>query len=64
MSIQKLKNSRCSHVMTEMKQLIISEYFKLAQKGYKIMHDWIGKVIHWELCKRLKFNHANKWYKH
>ena len=19
---------------------------------------WVGKVIHWELCKRLKFEHA------
>ena len=25
-------------------------------------HDWEGKVIHWELCKKLKFNHTNKWY--
>ena len=22
------------------------------------------KVIHWELCKRLKFGHADKWYKY
>ena len=34
---------------------IISEYCKLAQKEYKTVHDWVGKVIHWELCKRLKF---------
>ena len=20
------------------------------------------KVIHWELCKKLKFDHTNKWY--
>ena len=26
------------------------------------MYDWVGKVIHWELCKRLKFGHAYKWY--
>ena len=23
-------------------------------------HDWVGKVIHWEMCKRLKFDHADK----
>ena len=24
---------------------------------------WLmGKVIHWELCKKLKFDHRNKWY--
>ena len=29
---------------------IISECCKLAQKGYKTRHDWVGKVIHRELC--------------
>ena len=24
-------------------------------------HDWVGKVIHWELCKRLKFDHTSKY---
>ena len=27
-------------------------------------YDRVGKVIHWELCKRLKLEHANKWYVH
>ena len=22
---------------------------------YKTRHNWVGKVIHWELCKRLKY---------
>ena len=43
---------------------IISECRKLAQKEYKTRHDWVGKVIYWELCKKLKFNHMNKWYMH
>ena len=43
---------------------IISECSKLAQKEYKTRHDWVGKVIHWEICKKLKFDHANKWYMH
>ena len=33
-----------------------------AQKEYKTRHDWVDKVIHWELCKKLKFNHTKKWY--
>ena len=41
---------------------IISECSKLAQKEYKTKHDWVGKVIHWELCKKMKFVHMNKWY--
>ena len=43
---------------------IISECSKLAQKEYKMRHDWVGKVIHWEMCKKFKFYHANKWYMH
>ena len=40
----------------------ISECSKLEQKEYKARHDWVGKVIHWEMCKKCKFDHANKWY--
>ena len=40
----------------------ISECNKLAQKEY--WHDWVGKVIHWEMCKKLKFDHTTKWYMH
>ena len=27
-------------------------------------HDWVGKLICWNLCKILKFDHTNKWYVH
>ena len=40
---------------------IIRQCSKLAQKGYKNIHDWVGKVIHWELCKKFKFDHTNIW---
>ena len=43
---------------------IISEWSKLAQKEYKTRHDWVGKVIYCELCKKLKSDHTNKWYMH
>ena len=42
---------------------IISECRKLAKKEYKTRHDWVGKVINRELCKKLKFDYMNKWYK-
>ena len=42
----------------------ISECSKLAQKECKTRHDWVGKVIHWEMCKKFKFDHTNKWYMH
>ncbi len=37
---------------------------KLAQKENKITHDWVEKVIHWELCSRLKLDHTTEWYIH
>ena len=43
---------------------IISEFSKLVQKKYKVRHDWGGKVIHWEICKKFKFDHAKKLYMH
>ena len=42
---------------------IISECSKLPQE-YKARHDWVGKVIHWDMCKKFRFDHANKWYMH
>ena len=39
---------------------MISERSKLAQREYKTRHDWVGKVIHWEMCKKFKFDHTNK----
>ena len=32
---------------------VVSICSKLAQKEYKERHDWVGKVIHWEMCKNL-----------
>ena len=43
---------------------IISECSKLAQTEYKARHDWVGKVIHWEKCKKFQFDHTNTWYMH
>ena len=37
--------------------------FKRLQE-YKTGHEWVGKVINWEMCKKFKFDHTNKWYKH
>ena len=43
---------------------IISEYSKLAQMEYKTRYHWVRKVIHWKLCKKLKFDHIIKLYMH
>ena len=43
---------------------IISECRKLAQKEYKTRYDWVGKVIHRDMCKKFKFDHKNKLYMH
>ena len=38
---------------------ILSKCSKLVQTKYKTRHNWLGKVTHWELCKKLKLNHTN-----
>ena len=60
------QNSRCRLYSDRDETInhIISECSNLAQKEYKTRHDWVGKVIHWEMCKKLKFGHTNKWYMH
>ena len=30
----------------------------------QIITEWVGKMIHWELCKKFQFDHKNKWYIH
>ena len=42
----------------------MSECCKLTQKEYKTRDDFIGKGINWEMCKKVKFHHKNKWYMH
>ena len=60
------QNSRCTLCGERYETVnhIISECSKLAQKEYKARYDWVGQVIHWELCKKSKFDHTNKWYMH
>ena len=45
----------------ETKNHIISESSKLVQKEYNAGLDWVGKVIHWEVSKKFKFDYTNKW---
>ena len=46
----------------EMINHIIYECCRL--KEYKTRYNCVGKVIHWELCKKFRFSHTNKWYMH
>ena len=56
------QNSKCrlSGNRDESINHIISKCSKLAQKEYKTRHDWVGKVIHREMCKEFKFYDMNK----
>lgn len=37
-----------------------ADYFR---KSTKKKHYWVGKVIRIELCKQMRFIHANQWLK-
>ena len=41
---------------------IIRECSELAQKQYKLDATIWGKMTHWKLRKKLKFDYFNKWY--
>ena len=58
------QNSKCwlCSDRDETVNYIVSECSKLAQKKYKTRHDWVGKVIHWEMCKKFKLDPTKKWY--
>ena len=56
----KNKKYSCYDERDETVNNIMSECSKLGQKELKTRHDWIGKVIHWELCKGLKFDHTDQ----
>ena len=43
---------------------LASKGSQLVQKEYKTRPNWIGNVIHWELYRRIKFDHNNKWCIH
>ena len=43
---------------------IISQCSVLAQKEYKRRHDKVCQNIHWALCKKFGFEHADYWYNH
>ena len=43
---------------------VINQCRKLAQNAYKGKHNWVGKLIYRDLCKKLKFDKTNKWYMH
>ena len=43
---------------------IIRKCNKLPQNEYKSRHDWVWKGFHWELYKKLRFDHADKLYMH
>ena len=59
-------NSKCGWCegRDETVNQIVSECSKHVQKKYKTRYDWVGKVIHWELCKTMKFDHTTEWYTH
>ena len=60
------QNSKCTLCWERDETInhIISECSKLAQREYKTRDDGVGNVAHWEMCKKFKFDHTNKWYMH
>ena len=45
-------------------QHISSGCEKSAQKEYKRRHGNVAKKIHWDICKKNRLEHSEKWYEH
>ena len=41
---------------------IDSECPALSQKQYKMRHDTVARVVHWNLCKKYQMPCSNNWY--
>ena len=41
---------------------LLSECNKMTQKEYTRRHDWMGKKIHWEVCRKYGMNMSHKQY--
>ena len=65
-SIRSVKVPLCSlcRKKGEKDEHITSACEKLAQKEYKRRHDNVSKKDHWDICKKNKLEHSEKWYKH
>ena len=37
---------------------------KLAQKDYKRRQNNVAKKVHWDICKKKRLEHSEKWYEH
>ena len=57
------QNSKCRD-RDETINHMIRECSKLAQKDDKTRHDWVDKVVHKKLSKKLKSSRTNKWFMH
>ena len=44
--------------------LLLSECSKVSRKEYKRRHDWMGKKIHWEVCRKYGPEAKAQWYEH
>ena len=57
----------CVECVESEKKLLHMQWLnvRLAQKQYKNWrHDRVGRIIHWELCRRYGFKCIEKWYDH
>ena len=40
---------------------VLSECSKMTQTEYKRRHDWVGKRIHWNVCRKYGVEVKGKW---
>ena len=51
------QNSKC-RLCDERDETINKRMQQTSSKKYKTRHDWVEKMIHGELCKKVKFDYS------
>ena len=59
-----VRHALCWHMPYSEICPIVCECPMLAQREYKRRQDWVGRKIHWEVCRKIGFDVNEKWYKH
>ena len=62
--IRPVKAPCADYVGEKVKAHLVSGCEKLAQREYKRRQDNVARKVHWNLCKKDRLEHTEKWYGH
>ena len=58
-----IRNSKLCEERDETCNSIVNEFNSPVQMEYKTNYDWMVKIIHWDLSRKLNSTHSTKFYR-